>query len=136
MNTAYTAGYAGQSLANLARIAAEMGATVLDIRLSANSYSPQWRKAAMQAALGTRYAHVPALGNRNYKTGPPVCLSDPDRGVSFVQTMLAQGPVILLCGCRSATECHRSTVARLLAAKGIPTRELVWTPRPARLCKD
>jgi uncharacterized protein (DUF736 family) len=132
MNTAYTAGYGGQSLPNLARIAAEMEAMVLDIRLSAASYNPQWRKAAMQAALGARYVHLPALGNRNYKTGGPIRLDDPDRGLRFARKMLALGPVILLCGCRSATECHRSTVAQLLAAEGVPTRELVWTRPPRR----
>jgi hypothetical protein len=38
--------------------------------------------------------------------------------------------VILLCGCRSSSGCHRAAIARKLQEEGYTTSNLAWTVKP------
>ena len=119
----YTAGYgAGWSPAMLADVLDRHAAILLDIRLKPWSKTPTWQKSALQARLGmSRYLHVPALGNLNYNTGGPIALQASVAGIRIVGEQLERRNVVLLCGCRDLTTCHRKVAAELLReALGAP----------------
>ena len=119
----YTAGYgAGWSPTMLADVLDRHAAILLDIRLKPWSKTPTWQKSALQARLGmSRYLHVPALGNLNYNTGGPIALQASVAGIRIVGEQLERRNVVLLCGCRDLTTCHRKVAAELLReALGAP----------------
>lgn len=62
--------------------------------------------------FGSRYRHVPGFGNVNYREGS-IELADPERGWNAIQDI--ERPIILMCGCQSPQDCHRSTVASILS---------------------
>lgn len=118
MNRVYTVGYGGhrQRPAHLLETVVAAGGVVVDVRLSARSRLPQWSGAQLRAVFGDRYEHVPELGNRNYKRpGCAVELVDAEAGIARVLSLLADQPVVLLCGCADWRRCHRRVVAELLA---------------------
>ena len=122
-HTIYTAGYgAGWSPTMLADVLDRHAAILLDIRLKPWSKTLTWQKSALQARLGTsRYLHVSALGNLNYNTGGPIVLQSPAAGIRIVGDQLELHNVVLLCGCRDLTTCHRNVAAELLhEALGAP----------------
>jgi hypothetical protein len=112
-------GYAGRTPEEIRRIAEMVDATVVDIRWRAGSRHPQWAKSNLAKTLGPgRYVHVPALGNLNYKgeRGPQIEIADFDAGRRALDRIA--GSVILLCVCKDAATCHRTTVAGMLRAAG------------------
>lgn len=110
--TLYTYGYLGGSLEDLCRWAG-VGAVILDTRLVPTSRNPLFRRGHLQRVIGSSYVSEQALGNINFKTGGPIVLKDWDTGWATLQQLLDSGPVILLCACRDAAVCHRSTVAAM-----------------------
>jgi uncharacterized protein (DUF488 family) len=130
----FTIGYSGWKPQELASIAASLRAIVIDVRYSPRSRVPHWNQAALIRLLGDRYMHVPALGNRNYRTGGPISLANPDEGVAVVNAVMSAGhAVILMCMCKNVETCHRRVAAELLATKlGYPVQHVfrpVW-PMP------
>ncbi len=126
-HTIYTAGYgAGWSAAMLAEVLDQHAAMLLDIRLKPWSKTVAWQRPALQARLGTsRYLHVPALGNLNYADGGSIVLQAPAAGIRIVGRYLELQNVLLLCGCREVTRCHRKVAADLLyKALGAPVVHL------------
>jgi hypothetical protein len=99
----------------------------VDVRLSPFSPNPTWRKPALERALGDRYVHLPAFGNRNYKVGGTIELADPEAGTEAVRRLLTRGPVALMCACASSRTCHRRLVAELICERlGLPPA-IHWT---------
>ena len=129
-STIFTAGYARlRDPERLAALAAAHDAVIIDVRLRPYTRFKGWSRGAFQAKFGTRYRRVEAFGNANYRGGP-VRLQATADGLAEVTPLLAQGSVILLCGCADPAACHRSTVAALLAeATGCPIMHL--DPPPA-----
>src|SRR5262245_8952394 len=80
-------------------------------------WHPEWRRAYLQQTFGAQYIHLPALGNRNYRsTGGPIVLADYPTGLQQARTLLSQWPaLILLCTCSTLAACHRLLVAAHLA---------------------
>ena len=113
----YTVSYSGWTPEQLRQKAEELDATILDVRVKPSSRMPQWRKQALQTILESRYAHVPALGNLNYRGGP-IMLQDFTTGAATLDVALKKGPVMLMCVCRSYDKCHRKTIVEKLAASG------------------
>jgi uncharacterized protein (DUF488 family) len=114
--TLYTYGYAGQHPQQLQSLAESLDALVVDIRFRPRSRSPGWSGPQLQRLLGERYRQLPALGNRNYKSGS-IQFVDLESGVRQVGQLLAHRPVILLCACADVSRCHR-----LQAAESISNR--------------
>lgn len=108
----FTYGYLGGSLADL-RAYVAAGATILDTRLVPQSRVPYFRRSLLERELG-RYVWQPALGNLNYKVrGGPIELANWPAGWITLRHLLDRGPTVLLCACREARTCHRSTIATL-----------------------
>jgi activating signal cointegrator 1 len=118
LNTIYTLGYAHITPAWLKAKAEELGAIVVDIRMKAWSQRPEWRKDALQAALGgVEYRWCPNLGNRNYSGVGPIELNYPQGAVAGMRRDLERQPVILLCQCADWRECHRKVAAEYLSGE-------------------
>ena len=114
MHTLYTLGYSGWTPAGIKGQVDALGAALWDIRMMPWSKSPQWQQPELRSLLGASYAHVQALGNRNYKGGP-IELANPEVVVRRLSDLLKLRPVILLCGCRDHRICHRTVAAEYLA---------------------
>lgn len=111
----------------VARVEA-LGATLVDIRFSPRSRLTQWNGSSLRKRLGSRYVHIGALGNANHRGGP-IRLLDAEAGIA--ELLAIPGDSVLLCACRSAATCHRTTVSALLADQGLATSELEATlPAP------
>jgi hypothetical protein len=92
----------------------EMDAILFDIRYSPNSVAPCWRRPFLEELLGERYRHVPSLGNRNYRNGGEISIVDLPAGIQ--QVLTSPKTPVLMCGCESASECHRMVIAQALGA--------------------
>lgn len=123
--TIYTAGYgAGWSPEMLDTAMRERGAVLVDIRYQPWSKPSQWARPKLLAHMGkTRYTHIKALGNLNYRGGT-IILVDPESGIQSLAAILnwpGIDALVLLCGCRDVNACHRKVVAEL-AAEQLGTR--------------
>jgi hypothetical protein len=127
MNKIYTAGYSGHTPEQLQSAAESLNAIVCDIRFSPRSRVPGWDGRALREMLdyGMYYRHVPEWGNINYKGGE-IKLLDAPRGLLKILRLLESHSVILLCGCREYSHCHRRVCAGLLRERGLETQELEW----------
>lgn len=108
----YTLGYARWTIEQVATTLQDLDGVLVDIRHAPYTSKPGFTKSELDARFRDRYRHLEAFGNVNYKDGP-IKLANPERGLKVIRE-LHRVP-ILMCGCRSATECHRSTVAARIA---------------------
>jgi uncharacterized protein (DUF488 family) len=114
----FTVGYAGLDRYALRAKLEATNAVLVDVRLIPYSREPAWTRPALQGLLGERYVWVGALGNRNYKTGGPIDLADPEAGIAAVRGVVDSYPaVVLMCACWSWRECHRRDAAELLSGR-------------------
>lgn len=124
----FTLGYAQWSIDEVAACRAHYDASLIDVRRVPYTSKPGFSKEELRDRFGSRYRHVPGFGNVNYDGGP-IKLAAPERGMSTVQEHAF--PLILMCGCQSPSQCHRSTVATLLRPQfdGSPTHLRAPTER-------
>jgi hypothetical protein len=112
MNKLYTIGYViWESREDIARVVAELGATLVDIRFNPQSRMTEWRRYSLERYFGDRYVWEPGLGNVNYKNQGEVQFADWQAGAVHVAALLERGPVILMCGCAVLKQCHRLDAA-------------------------
>lgn len=126
MNTIYTIGYAGAKPADILAHVERLNATLVDIRYSSYSRTPQWQgRAICELIEPGRYVHLQSLGNINYKNGGPIRLLNPSENILQIRQLLERGPIILLCVCKDWQNCHRLTAATYLhEALGAPVEHL------------
>jgi uncharacterized protein (DUF488 family) len=118
-----------KKLEKLINLVGVLDAVLVDVRFSPNSRNPQWRQAALKKALGDRYIHIKALGNKNYKEGPIEFL-DLQSGLDILAHLIKTKNVIIMCACLNRAICHRVIIAETFekeyGQKSIPlTSELV-----------
>lgn len=117
VQTVYTLGYLQRgSMERLRKLVAD-DVTVIDIRLSPRSAWPQWSRKQLAERFGSRYLHVPELGNVNYRSSSlPVQLASEFDGLwSVLFWVVNKGcDVCLLCACVDVAVCHRRVVADLV----------------------
>lgn len=92
---------------------------LVDIRYRAGSrYRPEWNKGHLRARYGARYAHIPALGNVNYRKEDRekgIVLKDAEAGLEKLNKLVQAGYTpILLCACKDYETCHRKVVYDML----------------------
>jgi len=114
----YTVGYSGRKPAEIARLSEELGALVVDVRLSPASRVPGFQASALAEILGGRYVWLRGFGNVNYRGGP-MELADFDGAAQELEQRRGDGPgnVLLMCACRDVGSCHRRLVAERLAER-------------------
>lgn len=127
MRKLYTYGYGGSRTAeaDLQSYVLAAGAVILDIRHKPFSRVPGMSGKALKVRFPGGYAHLPALGNLNYQGGP-IQLVDVEEGIRQVVWWLEVRPAVLLCGCKDAATCHRSSVTELAQERwpGLQVRHL------------
>lgn len=125
LNVCYTLGYILIEPAELLRLATELNAVVVDVRLSPRSRNPEWNGGRVAALLPPgRYRHEPRLGNLNYKGGP-IKIRDLRAGTTTVLSILARQRAILLCVCADGETCHRAVIAKhLRTVHGVTVEEI------------
>lgn len=119
--TIYTLGYSGRKAKDIKHIAEELDAVVFDIRYSPRSRNPDFSGKRLRELLAERYQHIRAFGNSNYRSGP-IALVDFDAGLEAIRQ--SEKPVILMCVCKDAVICHRTTIAEHLRALGFEVSEI------------
>ena len=114
----FLVGYGGHCPTRLLEIADEQNALVFDIRLQPYSKQPGWNGADLALLIGDRYVGLPQWGNKARITKGPMELMDWEGGLKRFKLFCGDrrpSAAILLCQCRSITECHRAMVGRKLA---------------------
>ncbi len=89
---------------------------LIDTRLTPFSRIAAWNEPTLRATYASRYRWAGKfLGNQNHATGGPISLVDAETGIGGLIRYLQEGhPLILLCGCREYSMCHRSVIVALL----------------------
>lgn len=120
----YLTGYSTRTPSEIQHLAQQLNAIVFDIRFSPRSRVHHWSGPALQALLGERYQHIPALGNRNYRNDQPFDIVSYVDGKAEIENN--PRPVILLCACspKDYTRCHRTFIGNQLRAEGFQVQEL------------
>jgi len=116
----YTTGYLLYSLKSFADAVKAVDATVVDIRMSPFSRAPQWQGYNLAKSL-PKYIHIKEFGNAAYKTGG-IRIADFEAGLKRLEKI--DGNVVLMCACKYASECHRTTLADMLRSIGYSVKEL------------
>jgi uncharacterized protein (DUF488 family) len=117
MKNLYDLGYLEiKKLEKLVNLVGVLDAVLVDVRFSPNSRNPQWRQAALKKALGDRYIHVKALGNKNHKGGPIEFL-DLQGGMDTLAHLTQNQKVIIMCACSNRAICHRVKIAETFEEK-------------------
>lgn len=112
----YTFGYGGRGVEELAALVELHGATIVDVRRVPFTKQPGWSRPELSHRFHDHYVHVRALGNVNYERGGAVKLQSAAKGLRLLVEMIRAGtPPLLLCGERNPAQCHRSTIAALVA---------------------
>jgi uncharacterized protein (DUF488 family) len=119
----FTTGYTGKAVEQLPALLDFYEAILADIRFVAHSRHLQWTKNYLTLMLKSRYRHVPALGNRNYKTGDAIQIHNLKLGIRLLESW--QTNVILMCACENLENCHRRIVARELEMRGYKVKEII-----------
>lgn len=112
VSSIYTLGYAQWAIDEVETVVNTLDAGLVDIRHSPYTSKPGFTKAELRDRFPDRYLHLEAFGNVNYDGGP-VELEDPEQGLEVISDL--DLVPILMCGCKSENQCHRSTVASLIA---------------------
>jgi hypothetical protein len=134
-----TIGYGNaQPEAFFAAVAEAHAYLALDVRLVPWGWHAAYRGEAMLAGLrGPGAASVARwserLGNAAKTGGGEMRLADPAAVADLVSVLrMRRGPVLVVCGCRDASRCHRRMISDMAAALDplIEVRDLA-TPAPA-----
>jgi hypothetical protein len=132
MTKFFTTGYTGQNVEQLPALLTFYDAVLADIRFGPHSRHLQWTKMYLALMLKNRYRHVPALGNRNYKThGGAIQIHNLEIGVRLLESWNEN--VVLLCACEKLENCHRRVVKTELERRGHVVEEITdWdTSQPS-----
>lgn len=118
----FTTGYTGQRHESLPALLDFHEAVLADIRFGPSSRHLQWTKNYLELLLKNRYIHVPALGNRNYKTGGAIQIHNLELGIRLIESWHTN--VILMCACAELENCHRRVVKNELETRGYEITEI------------
>ena len=118
----YTTGYTGKRVEQLPALLDFYDAVLVDIRFAPRSRHLQWTRNYLALMLKDRYRHVPALGNRNYKTHDSIQIHNLEIGIRLIQSW--ESNVILMCACERLENCHRRVVKAELERRGHEVEEL------------
>ena len=136
--TIYTLGYSGWKLDDIRATVDRLDAVLVDVRMVPRSRVPHWSAYSLSREFGHRYAWVRELANVNYKgTFEQIKIADFPAGEKRLRELLAPSPargasggktIILLCGCKDVTQCHRKLLAERLAEAWVANVVHLTTP--------
>ncbi|MBK8467700.1 MAG: DUF488 domain-containing protein [Chloracidobacterium sp.] len=111
-NVLYDLGYNDFKKAEeLLQVTKALNAVIADIRFMPHTRNPEFSQKHLQEVLGARYAHIQALGNKNYRGEGATEFADVEKGVAELHGLMEKGNVIVMCACWKRSDCHRLDAA-------------------------
>jgi hypothetical protein len=122
----YPCGYSSDAALIMHLMQSHPRMLLIDTRHTPFSRIAAWNEPTLRATYGERYRWAGKfLGNQNHTTGGPIRQADAETGIRGLIQYLQEGhPLILLCGCREYSMCHRSVIVSLLQ-KALPAVQVV-----------
>ncbi len=131
MQKIFTTGYTAKDINDLRPMLDALNALLIDIRFAPYSQVLQWRQIYLKVLLGSKYLHIPNLGNRTFKEEK---ITIQNLGLGLETVFSLNKNVLLMCVCETAEKCHRRVITAELNKRGIETEEISnWKPAAANL---
>lgn len=125
----FTTGYTAKDINDLRPMLDALDAVLVDIRFAPYSQVLHWRQMYLKVLLGSKYLHIPNLGNRTYKEDK-ITIQNLQLGLETVFSLNKNA--LLMCACETAEKCHRRVIIAELNKRGIESEEiLTWKTRDA-----
>ena len=121
MQNIFTTGYTAKDINDLRPLLDALDALLVDIRFAPVSQVLHWRQIYLKVLLGSKYLHIPNLGNRTYKEDK---ITIQNLGLGLETVFSLNKNVLLMCACETAENCHRRVIIAELKKRGIETEEL------------
>ncbi len=118
----FTTGFTAKDINDLRPMLDVLDALLIDIRLVPYSQVLHWRQIYLKVLLGSKYLHIPNLGNRTYKEAK-ITIQNLRLGLETVFSLNKNA--LLMCACESAENCHRRVIIAELKRRGIETEEIL-----------
>lgn len=123
----FTTGYTAKDINDLRPMLDALDAVLVDIRFAPYSQVLHWRQVYLKVLLGSKYRHIPNLGNRTYKEDK-ITIQNLQLGLETVFSLSKNA--ILMCACETVEKCHRRVIIAELQKRNIETEEiLTWKTR-------
>ena len=120
----FTTGYTAKDINDLRPMLDVLDAILVDIRFAPYSQVVHWRQVYLKVLLGSKYLHIPNLGNRTYKEDK---ITIQNLGLGLETVFSLNKNVVLMCACEKMKNCHRFVIIAELKKRGIETEEiLTW----------
>ena len=120
----FTTGYTAKDINELRPMLDALDAVLVDIRFAPYSQVLHWRQIYLKVLLGSKYLHIPNLGNRTYKEDK---ITIQNLGLGLETVFSLNKNVVLMCACEKMENCHRRVIIAELNKRGIETEEiLTW----------
>ena len=127
MQKIFTTGYTAKDINDLRPMLDALDAILIDIRFAPYSQVLHWRQVYLKVLLGSKYRHIPNLGNRTYKEDK-ITIQNLQLGLETVFSLNKNA--VLMCACEKAENCHRRVIIAELKKRNIETEEiLTWKTR-------
>ena len=127
MQKIFTTGYTAKDINDLRPMIDALDAVLADIRFAPYSQVLHWRQVYLKVLLGSKYRHIPNLGNRTYKEDK-ITIQNLQLGLETVFSLNKNA--VLMCACEKAENCHRRLIIAELNKRDIETEEiLTWKTR-------
>ncbi len=127
----FTTGYIAKDINDLRPLLDALDALLIDIRFAPYSQVLQWRQIYLKVLLGSKYLHIPNLGNRTFKEEK---ITIQNLGLGLETVFSLNKNVLLMCVCETAETCHRRVITAELNKQGIETEEISnWKPAATNL---
>ena len=127
MQKIFTTGYTAKDINDLRPMLDALDAVLVDIRFAPYSQVLHWRQIYLKVLLGSKYLHIPNLGNRTYKEDK-ITIQNLQLGLETVFSLNKNA--VLMCACEKAENCHRRLIIAELNKRDIETEEiLIWKTR-------
>ncbi len=131
MQKIFTTGYTAKDINDLRPMLDALNAVLVDIRFAPYSQVLQWRQIYLKVLLGSKYLHIPNLGNRTFKEEK---ITIQNLGLGLETVFSLNKNVLLMCVCETAEKCHRRVITAELNKRGIETEEISnWKAAAANL---
>ncbi len=118
----FTTGYTAKNINDLRPMLDALDAVLIDIRFAPYSQVLHWRQIYLKVLLGSKYLHIPNLGNRTYKEDK-ITIQNLQLGLETVFGLNKNA--VLMCACEKTENCHRRVIIAELKRRGIETEEIL-----------
>ncbi|MDQ3180437.1 MAG: DUF488 domain-containing protein [Acidobacteriota bacterium] len=117
----FTTGCTAKDINDLRPLLDALDAVLIDIRFAPYSQVLHWRQIYLKVLLGSKYLHIPNLGNRTDKED---IITIQNLGLGLETVFSLNKNALLMCACETAENCHRRVIIAELKKRSIETEEI------------